>query len=412
MVKIIDSIAYWLKSIIKKPLKIGLVSYYYPKDSDSIDNGVAIHVYYLSRKLAEFGCEVHVFAKGERNSMKKSYPGKGKLVVHMINTYFDSPFKDIVAKKRMSYFIFDNKIINEITKENSNRKFDIIHTHGWLTAGAFISKYLNDMTWIHTFHAVEKNRLKFMSKDEKKYFKIARWVESTARYADALIAVSENLKKEILENYLLKKEKVYYIPNGVDLNVFKPENIASKEKQILYIGRFSLEKGIDLLPDIAKNVLENDKNTKFLVIATGGISPSLRYVKEEFDYLLEKYPERFFLERESKTREQIARVYNESLICIQPSRYESFGLVMLEAMACGKAVVCSNLGGLPEVVDNAGIISILNTKRFVYNISKLLKDFRLRERYARRGIERAKMFDWDKIAGKTLALYKKIAQKK
>ena len=411
MVKILDGFAYWLKSIIKKPFKIGLISYYYPRNH-IIDNGVAVHTYYLSKKLAEFGCEVHIFTKGERTFTKKNYPGNGKLVIHFIDTKFDSPLTDIVAKKRMSYFIFDNKIINEVTKENSNRKFNIIHTHGWLTAGAFISRSLNNLKWVHTFHAVERNRLKFMSIDEKKYFKIAKWIESTVKYADALIAVSEVLRKEILENYKVKKDKVYYIPNGVDLSLFKQDYNINKQKQVLYIGRFSLEKGIDLIPKIARKVLENDDKVKFFVLATGNIPPSIELLKEKFDYLINKYPKRFILERETKSREELAKIYNESTIYIQPSRYEAFGLTVLEAMASGTAVICSNKGGLPEVVGNAGVIIPLNHKRFVREIIKLLENFRLRERYARRAMKRAEEFEWSKKVGKTLSIYKKISKEK
>ena len=407
----LSGLIYYIRKLLKKPFKVGLISYYYPKNNSHVDNGVAIHAYYLSRKLAEFGCEVHVFTNGEKNMIKKNYIGKGKLIVHMIDTGFDCTLDDVIVRKRMSYFIFDNKVINEITKENSKGKFDVIHTHGWLTAGAFISKYFNNIKWVHTFHAIEKNRLKFMSEDEKKYFEIAKWIESTTNYADALIAVSQNLKKEILENYLMEKEKVYYIPNGVDISLFKPLNSSISEKIILYVGRFSLEKGIDLIPKIAKEVLEKDDKAKFFILATGTTTPSVEKVKEKFDTLAKKYPNRFVLEREPKSREELAKLYNKSLICIQPSRYEAFGLVVLEAMACGKAVICSDRGGLPEVVSNAGIIVKLNSEKFAKQILRLLDDFRLRERYSRRAIKRAEFFDWNKVAGKTLALYKNLQKR-
>ncbi len=404
----LSSLIYFIRKLFKKPLKIGLISYYYPKDSN-INNGVAIHTYYLSRKLAELGCEVHVFTRGEKITTKKKYLGYGKLVVHWIDTKFNCPVEDVVTKKRMSYFIFDNKIINEMMKENSREEFDIIHTHGWLTAGAFISKHFNDLKWIHTFHALEKNRLKFMSKEEKKYFKIARWIESTVKYSDALVAVSQNLKKEVLQNYPVRKEKVFYIPNGVDLDVFKSENNLTEEKSVLYIGRFSLEKGIDLIPKIARYILERNPKIKFVVLAPGSIPPSMEKIKEEFDVLSERYPEKFTLYRETLDRKKLVQLYQNSLIYIQPSRYEAFGLCVLEAMACGKAVICSNKGGLPEVVKNAGVVLPLSVKRFSISILRLLKDYRLRERYVRRAVRRARIFSWDRVAKETLALYRKIS---
>ena len=67
---------------------------------------------------------------------------------------------------------------------------------------------------------------------------------------------------------------------------------------------------------------------------------------------------------------------------------------------------------MPEVVSNAGIILQLNVKKFAENILRLLDDFRLRERYVRRAVRRAEGFNWDKIAGKTLALYKNLTKEK
>ena len=399
-----------LKSLLKKPFKIGIITYYYAK-KDKLENGVAIHTYYLSRELAKIGCEVHIFTRGEKNSIKKEYIDEGKIVIHRINTKFDSPLKDPVIKKRMSYFIFDNKVINEVNKENSHEKFNILHTHGWLTAGAFISKYFNDVKWIHTFHALEKNRLKFMTKDEKKYFQIAKWMESTINYSDALIAVSKNLKQEILKNYPIKKQKISYIPNGVDLKVFKPENIPQEDKKILYIGRFSLEKGIDLLPKIIEKIFKRNKKIKFEIVASDkNIPNSLNKTKEKIEKLMIQHPNRIIWHKEYINREELAKIYNECLIYIQPSRYEAFGLTLLEAMACGKAVICTNKGGMPEVVENAGIILPFNSNLFVKEILRLLHNHKLRERYGRRGIERVKSFKWNNIAKKTFDLYKTVSK--
>ena len=396
--------------MFKKPFKVGLISYYYPEGS-KFENGVAIHVYYLSKELAKLGCDVHVFASGDKSFIKKQYVGEGRITIHRISSKFDCPIDDIIIKKRMNYLIFDNKIINEVTKENAKGKFEIIHTHGWLTAGAFISKIFNNIKWVHTFHALEKNRVGFMSKAEKKFFGIAKWIESTIKYANALVAVSHNLEREILQNYPIKKEKVHYIPNGVDLSLFKVENVMTNEKKVLYVGRFSLEKGIDLVQKIALEVLSKNKEVKFVVLATGTISPSIEKVKKEFDTLKEIFGDRFALLRESISREELAELYNESSIVIQPSRYEAFGLCVLEAMACGDAVIVSNKGGLSEVVGNAGIILPTNSQLFSKEILKLLDNYRLRERYGRRGVERARKFSWIYVAKKTLELYRKISEK-
>lgn len=405
-------INYFFRTIFKKPFKVAIVTYYYP-EGNKLDNGVAIHTYYLSRELSKLGCEVHIFAKGDKSYKKTEYIGEGKIIVHRIDTKINFEPKDAVVKKRMAYFLFDNKVINEITKENSKEKFNIIHTHGWLTAGAFIAKNFNDLKWVHTFHALEKNRIKFMTEEEKKYFQIAKWFESTIKYADALISVSKKLKIEVMQNYPVKDEEVFYIPNGVDLELFNSENHPPSENKICYIGRFSLEKGIDFVSKIAENVLKKDDKLKFVVVAkeTKNIS-SLEKIKEEFLRIEKEYPERFKWHRENLSREDISKLIKECSILIQPSRYEAFGLTVLEAMACGTAVITSNQGALPEVVENAGKTLPLKTKNFVREIINLSNNYRLRERYVRRGILKSKEYDWKNISEKTLKLYKKIDEGK
>lgn len=405
-----ESFVYYIKTLFKQPFKVGIISYYYPAEK-SMNNGVALHSHYITRHLAAMGCEVHVFTRTNKKIIKKEFLGMGKIIIHGIETNIGSNIKDVVAKKRMNYFVFDNKIINEISEENKKTPFEVIHTHGWLTAGAFITKYLNNIPWVHTFHALEKNRLKFMTSEEKKYFRIARWMESTIDSAEAIISVSEQLKKEAIKEYGIKNEKIFVIPNGVEENIFFPEENVQKEKQVLYVGRFSLEKGIDLLPEIAQGVLDADEKNKFVIVAANqNIPDSLKDTKKRIEYLAETYPGRFKWVQESVSGKDLAKLYNSSMIYVQPSRYESFGMTILEAMSCGCAVVCSNKGGIPEVVSDAGEIMPLNTSLFIKKITFLLNNYKLRERYSRKAIIRSKKFNWENIAKKTFDIYEVIAK--
>jgi glycosyltransferase involved in cell wall biosynthesis len=409
--RLIEWISFYLASLIKKPFKIGMISYYYPYNSNVFNNGVAIHSYYLSRELAKLGCDVHVFTKGDSIINPTEYLGNGRVVIHPINVDFNNNIEDAVAAKRMKYFMFDNKVITGISRENARRRFDIIHTHGWLTAGAFVSKFLGNIKWAHTFHAVEKNRLKFMSEDDKKYFALAEWVESTIKHADALISVSQALQDEVAQSYSLENQKNFYVPNGVDADLFRPSPSPANmnEKGILCVGRFSLEKGIDFVPRIAESVLRHRPDTKFTVVAAEEKLPSLEKVKIAMNTLEDSYPGRFLWIKQKLGREEMAKLYNQSAIYIQPSRYESFGLCVLEAMACGKPVVCSNTGGLPEVVGDAGLISQPDGKAFVRNILTLLDNPETYNKYAKAAVKRASQFTWPKIASDMLFLYKKIS---
>jgi teichuronic acid biosynthesis glycosyltransferase TuaG len=409
----LKGLKYTFKSLLKKPFKIAMASTQYLKGKDT--GGKAIHVYYLCRELAALGCEVHVYTKGEKKSVKTGYIGEGKLVLHQIPTKFGQKMEDGLISAKIQAIMFDTQLVHEIIKEHQRDKFDLIHSHSILT-GTLMSKFFNNVKLIHTFHSLEKNRLKFMSEEEKRYFNIESWKESAMNYADAIIAPSQTVKQELLDKYPVKPNKVFKIHNGVDGDLFKPDNIVKTERKVLFIGRFSLEKGIDFLPSIIKTVLENDKKAIFEAIipvksSVAEALKSMNYIKRRLERLEKSYPKRFIWHKEGVDRETLAKIYQSSQILIQPSRYESFGLTVLEAMACGKAVLVSNRGGLPEVVDNAGEVLPLNKRAFASEILYLLKNYKLRERYGRRAEERAKKFDWKKIAKQTLDLYKVVTKK-
>ncbi len=405
-----EKFLYLLRNLKKPSFKVGFISYYYPTKND-FTNGVSVHAYYLSRKLAERGCEVHIFTNTDRNFVKEEYLNTGKLVIHGLDLGFNENIKDDIIKKRMRYLLFDQRVISEISSENNKRKFDIIHTHGWLTAGAFISRMFNNIHWIHTFHALEKGRLRFMTPEEKKYLNLTQWIESTINHADALIAVSNYLKGETIKTFKLEGKKVIYIPNGVDISLFNNKH-AVKEKKIIFVGRFSLEKGIDLVADTFKKILDTTSNVKVVLVAKTSRIESLQGIIKEFEDLEKKYPARFSWIKDSQDRRTIANLYKNAMICIQPSRYEAFGLSAIEAMACGDVVICSNQGGLPEVVGHAGFVVSPKSEDFVTVALKLLNNPKLRKKYASRGIQRASQYDWDSIAAKTFELYRVIAKNK
>ena len=409
----LDRLIYHLKTLLNKPFKIGIITPQYPKKGDISNQGVAIHSYYLSHGLAKLGCDVHVFTIGDKNSTKTEFIGEGRRTVHRINLNIEMPLQDRTLRRKFSTFMFDNLILNGVFRENSRSKFDIIHSQITMTS-ALITKYFSDAKWIHTFHSLERLRTKYTSKENRKFMGIVNWMQSSVTYPDAIISVSRSLKKEILNAYHdLKENRVFYIPNGVDTDVFKPGNSQPKDKRVLLIARFSLEKGIDFAERIAINLLKKDRKLKveFVVPIDDYMSESMEKIKNQLEILEKTFPERFIWHKEAISHDKLAEIYNTCLIYMQPSRYESFGMTILEAMACGKTVVVSNRGGMIELVDNAGRVIPLNTKIFVREIIKLLEDYKLREKYSRRAVERAQQFSWEEVSKRTLELYRIITKK-
>ena len=93
------------------------------------------------------GCEVHIFTRGPKKRKIRRRIGKGYRILHTIKTDFNFHLKDEVIARRLNYSIFESKVLNEMAYENSKRKFDILHTHGWLASPAFILKHFNNLNY-------------------------------------------------------------------------------------------------------------------------------------------------------------------------------------------------------------------------------------------------------------------------
>ena len=381
--------------VSKQKLKVALISYYYQKPTIS---GVGVHVLNLAKYLVRHNCEVHIFCHGDIDNYYK----ENGAYVHVIGRIL-TPAGDGFSKKRLEYDIFESDVIKEIIRENLKRKFDVIHTHGALTKAAFILKKVYKLKWVHTFHAIEKLRVKDLSKEEKQFEDLISWIEHTTNYCDGAIFVSKDLSYNGKKQYVLKSTKV--IPNGVDFELFKYNPITNKN--VLFIGRFSKDKGIDLLPELIEQIMMIKDATFTAVCPYNSAEGELKEIRKLIAELEQKYKERLRIITNPQDQEKLIKLYQKSQVYIQPSKYESFGLCILEAMATGRPVVAFNVGGIPEVIGDAGFI-VNNKKEFIYKVSQLLENKGECIRTGKNANKRSKIFDWDLIAKRTIQYYGEV----
>jgi len=401
----VDRITGLFSKWFRVPLKVGMITYNYPYDK-AVSAGSSMHTYYLSRNLAKAGCEVHVFCAGTKDRTHKERIGNGRLIIHILGVNLGFEIKSNAISQRMYWYTFETRVLNQVMYENSKRWFDIIHTQGWPSTG-FMLKHFSNMNWIHTFHSLSKKRLKKMTINEKKFIPVHDWVEKTVIDADRLVAVSNKFREEVIREIKGVARKTVTIPNGVDLELFKPTK--RNFRTVLYIGRFSKEKGIELIPGIIEKVIKRDKRNKFIIVADSGeILPELEPIKKRIEELCKEYPKRIIWHSRPLTKEEISKLHGESEIYLQPSIYETFGMTVLEAMASGKVVVVTDVGGMPELVKNTGLIVRVDEKEISRKIIKLLENSKLRKKYKKLAAERAKEFEWGIIAKKTLDLYNEV----
>lgn len=376
-------------------LKVAIITYYYEKPSL---NGTAIHAQNLTRALMENGCEVHVFCSGKDT---KTYV-ENNITVHTFGKILP-PTVSNIPSARLVYDLFEVDVMKAAIMENTKKPFDIVHTHGELIKSAFMLKKIYGVKWIHTFHAVEKLRVKELSAEEKEFGDIVTWMESVTKYCNGTIFVSKDLLREGLKHYKLKSKRV--IPNGVDLRLFNFNPIA--KKNVLFIGRFNKDKGIHHIPAIIRGVMSVKDATFTMCSPYETPTPELRKIEVEINKLKNQHGERIRMILEPQKQESIRELYKACQVYIQPSKYESFGLCIIEAMATGRPAVAFKVGGIPEVIGDAGF-TVGNLDELIKKVKVLLLDKELCEKIGKKASERAKLFDWKIIAKKTIQYYKEV----
>ena len=242
-------------------------------------------------------------------------------------------------------------------------------------------------------------------------------VARTVKAASRVLTVSEFSKRSILEAYRLDEEKVMVLPNAVSSS-FRPiaREIAQRSVEssfgfsapfILSVGDLqprknhvglirAFEQLVRMHPQIAHHLVIVGKETWYAPVIRAAAKKSSVANRIHFTGFV---PD-----------EELLQLYGGCDLFVYPSFYEGFGLPIVEAMACGRAVACSNTSAMPEVADSAAILFDPHTEnQIVFAMRDLVLNPELRARMERLGAQRAAIFSWESTAAKTLELYYEIA---
>lgn len=282
-----------------------------------------------------------------------------------------------------------------------SRKCDIIHTQ-WSLAGlvgVFI-KRINKKKLIVTVRGSDvKTGLR-----NKLFKKILKFV---FKNADKITTVSEDLRDDIIQ-LGINKNKIIMIPNGVDSNIFKKRDkkiirkklaIDFNKKIILFVGHLIKEKGVGYLI----NAMSYLKDSQLLLIGEGADENIFKNQSSKLKNIL-------FLG--TKSQEELAHYYNAADVFVLPSFSEGRPNTVLEAMASETAIIATDVGGIPELINNKTglLIKPKNTPDIVNSVNKLLNNKKLREKLgknARKFITNNKL-NWQGCADKYIKEYKAL----
>jgi len=235
---------------------------------------------------------------------------------------------------------------------------DLVHSHTWYANMAgHLAKVLYDVPHVLTAHSLEPRR-PWKAEQLGGGYRLSSWVERTAYdHADAVIAVSEGMRTDVLDCYpSLDPTRVHVVHNGIDTNTFHPDagrdtlravGVDPHRPIVAFIGRMTRQKGVDHLIAAAHDFAPDAQ----IVLAMGEADTAELSTKTAGDVarLAAGRPGVVWIQRMLEP-DEVRQLLSAATVFVCPSVYEPLGIVNLEAMACGTAVVASDVGGIPEVV--------------------------------------------------------------
>jgi alpha-maltose-1-phosphate synthase len=409
-------------SLRGKTVRVGLFTREYPPH---IYGGAGVHVDYLSRELAK-EIEVEVHCWGPQFSDNGRLHVRGAEPWAEISNGTEAKFKGALEALSLN-----------LTQIKALEGIDLVHTHTWYVSMAgYLAKKLYGVPFVLTTHSLEPLRA-WKAEQLGNGYAMSSWMERTAILdADAIVAVSNGTKADILRAYRdVDPARIHVIYNGIDLDEYHkvPATQALVDfgidpaiPYILFVGRITRQKGVTHLMDAIRYL---PPETQVVLCAGSPDTPEIAAeMRTKVDEARTHHPRIIWIEK-MVSKPKAVELYSNARVFCCPSVYEPFGIINLEAMACRAPVVASSTGGIKEVVVDGetgylvpfaqdpvtGFPSDPETfaRDLAARLDELLRDEQKCHRFGDAGRRRAEeIFSWKAIARQTIALYKQLIEQR
>jgi glycogen synthase len=401
-------------------MKTLLLTNEYPPN---IYGGAGVHVDYLSRELAKL-MEVEVRCFGDQRNHVGNLEVRG----------FGTGLPEMTCAKALQSPLGAARRCVDFN--GAGITADLVHCHTWYThLGGIMAKMNYGIPLVITVHSLEPLR-PWKREQLGGGYDFSLWVEKTAlEMADAVIAVSEETRSDLRSLFNIPEERMTVIHNGIDLSEYtatkNPETLRAlgvdpTRPYVLFVGRITRQKGIIHLVRAIRHM-----NPGFQIVLCAGAPDTPEIALEMQAAIAEARgirEEIVWIEKMVSRPEAIA-LYSGAEVFVCPSIYEPFGIINLEAMACGTPVVASAVGGIKEVVVDGETGFLVPLKQMTESpfeatdpeafandlatkVNLLMADPVLASKMGAAGRKRAEeLFSWDAIARKTERLYAKLLQR-
>ncbi len=390
--------------------------------------GMNVYVRDLTRELGRMGVHVDVFTRSQDEHVPHVVHelGFGNRVVH-IPAGPETPR----AKSEIANYIPEFAEGVRRFAAEKGIKYDAIHSHYWMSglAAESLSDAWNGTPIVHMFHTLGemKNRVA-RSDSERAGEERLKGERRALRRADRIVAATLAERTQLRFLYRADDRKIVIIPPGVDTSHFYPIpadeakqfiGLKPADRMVLFVGRIEPLKGVDTLIHAMSRLRLEDLARPVHLAIIGGEPDALPEDMTEEMARLQRLCDDLCMERMvvflgKRGQDTLPYYYSAAEMLVMPSLYESFGMVALEAMACGAPVIASEVGGLGYLVQD-GItgytIPDSDPEALREKMARLLSDPRLRETMGAEAAKYALNYAWEKIAARVVEVYRELARR-